>query len=104
MMATPTRPSAPFIELAAGDEVAGRVVRLAQPGVAAGSRLFLKTAAGLVAVPATAKKGHCVLERLLADHRVCVGDHVTVGYRGKRSTVDGLREYRDYWLVVHRGG
>jgi len=87
-------------ELVEGETVEGTVVRLPMWGADAGTRLFLDTDDEVISIPATAGKGHTVLERLLSDERVRVGDGVTITYVGKRRTADGERTYRDYQLEV----
>jgi hypothetical protein len=63
-------PPARWRELVDGETLSGRVLRLPAPGAYAGNRLFLRTATEVIAVRATAKRGHSVLERLLIDERV----------------------------------
>jgi hypothetical protein len=94
--------SAPFVELRPGSRIEGFVVRLPQPGVGARDRLFLKTQAGLRAIPATRRRGHSLLESLLSERHVCVDDYVWIRYAGKKRTLDSLREYRSYSLEVCR--
>lgn len=89
-------------ELIEGESVAGIVLRLPAWNAVSGTRLFLTTGRETVSIPATASKGHTVLAKLLSEEHVAVGDHVTIGYLGKRRTADGEREYRDYRLEVRR--
>jgi hypothetical protein len=70
------------------------VVRLPEPGAYNGSRLFLRTENGVVAVRATAKTGHTVLENRLAKLNVTVGDRVRVTFEGWGETSDGGFPYR----------
>jgi hypothetical protein len=85
-------------ELIAGERVEGSVRRLPEPGAQLGNYLLLETADGVLALGATARKGHTVLERLLVDEGIAVGDDVAITFRGKRRTVDGEHEYRHYEL------
>ena len=87
-------------EMVEGERVEGVVLRLPAPGVPSGTRLFLETATGPIAIAATAKKGATVLERRLRDEAVGVGDTITVSYFGMRRTADGERSYRDFRLEV----
>lgn len=90
-------------ELIEGEVVAGRVERLPGAGVPYGNRLFLERSAGdILALAATAKTGHAVLERELTRQEVRVNDRVAILYTGKVRTVDGERTYRDYQLEVLR--
>jgi hypothetical protein len=91
-------------ELVEGESAAGTVLRLPAWNAVNGTWLFLRTTQETVCIPASAKRGHTVLARLLEDEHVAVGDHVTVAYLGKRRTADGEREYRDYRLEVHHAG
>ena len=90
--------------LSEGETVEGTVVRLPMWSVEAGTRLFLQTDTETISIPATAGKGHTVLEQRLADECVMIGDDISITYRGKRRTADGAREYRDYHLEVCRRG
>jgi hypothetical protein len=82
-------------------EISGVVMRLPEPGSPAGNSVLLRTPGGDIRhVPATAKRGHAVLERELAGRRVQVGDRIRISYRGRRETASGLREYRSYFLEV----
>lgn len=101
-MAAGAAPSIRRYELVDGEVLRGTVVRLPQRGGFDGTRLFLRTDSGEVGIPATASRGHTVLERLLMDHHVGVGDFIAVTYTGKRLTADGERTYRDYRLEVDR--
>jgi hypothetical protein len=74
------------------------VQRLPTPRARLGTRLFIGTPGGVLAIPATAKRGHTVLERELKT--VKVGDHIAVTFHGFRVTRDGERTYRDYELEV----
>ena len=85
-----------FRELEEGERIEGLVMRLPAPGAFCGNSLLLRTDDALVALPATAKKGHAVLERKLVQHEVRVGDWVAIRYPGRRRTQDGEREYRHY--------
>jgi hypothetical protein len=87
-------------ELAEGEWLEGVVVRKPTPGAFNGTRLFLDTDGGVLAIPATASRGHTVLERELA--AVKVGDRIRITYRGYRVTRDGERTYRDYRVEVGR--
>ncbi len=86
------------IELAVGETVEGAVERLPQPGTTHGNRLFLRTPIGVVGLNATSRTGHTVLERLLIDLVIEVGESVSITFEGWRSTVTGRREYRLYSL------
>ena len=87
------------VELRDGEALVGTVVRMPRDGAFSGGSVFLERDDGeVVAIPATAKKGHTVLERLLRE--VSVGDEVDITYRGRRPTEDGEREYRSYSLRV----
>jgi hypothetical protein len=85
-------------ELIAGERVRGTVRRLPRPGTKIGNYLLLDTDDGVIAIPATAKRGHTVLERLLTEEEIAVGDRIAVSFHGKRRTRDGQREYRHYEL------
>jgi hypothetical protein len=95
-------PAARFYELIEGDVVSGTVIRLPMACAHAGTRLFLRTDTEVIAIPATAGKGHTVLQKLLEERQVAVGDHLAINHRGKRSTLDGLRQYCHYEIEVTR--
>lgn len=82
-------------ELQPNETVAGRIARLPRPGKPRGNALFLELPdSEVVALPATAKKGHSVLARELG--RFKKGDSIEIAYYGKKPTVDGERSYRLY--------
>ena len=88
-------------DLRTGETLTGAVVRLPRHGAFNGTSVFLRRRDGeVLALPAAASKGHTVLERLLGDVRV--GDEVAITYKGRRTTRDGERQYRDYDLQVLR--
>jgi len=87
-------------ELIPGEIISGRVVRLPAAGVYHGNRLFVETAGGYLAVPATAKAGWTLLERALAQQQVDVGDVISITYAGMRPTIDDERTYRDVRLEI----
>jgi hypothetical protein len=83
------------IELNEGEAVAGEVVRLPEAGSFNGSRLFLKTQSGdVLALKATAKQGHTVLENRLKKLNIQVGDTIRVTFEGWGQTTDGGFPYR----------
>jgi hypothetical protein len=84
-------------DLAEGESVTGRVVRLPKRGAFNGSRVFIATRAEIVGLHATAKTGHTVLERQLKG--IGVGDLITIINHGLRMTRDGERYYRHYEVV-----
>jgi hypothetical protein len=88
-------------ELAEGERMTGVVPKLPSPGMVDGNRLALRTADGVVSIPATARRGWSVLERELAG--VQVGDLITVRFVAWRATIDGVR-YRLARVEVHRAG
>ena len=89
-------------ELLEGERIEGQVVRLPAPGVFNGNKLFLRQPSGeVIAIPATADRGHTVLERSLHDLAISPGDWISIRYAGKRSTADGERTYRFYEAVRH---
>lgn len=82
----------------------GIVDRLPMPGAPNGNSLYLSNEQEKRAIHATAKTGHTVLERKLAELCVRVGDRVQIVYLGKRPTADGEREYRLYEVnILQRG-
>ena len=81
-------------ELIPGEIISGRVVRLPAAGVYHGNRLFVETAGGYLAVPATAKAGWTLLERALAQQQI------SITYAGMRPTIDDERTYRDVRLEI----
>jgi hypothetical protein len=83
----------PF-ELKPGDEITGGVLRMPVRGAFNGSKIFLDTGAEIVALAATEKVGHKVLERELGRKQVRVGQRVTIRHGGFRKTNDGQRRYR----------
>lgn len=85
-----------------GEILEGTVMRLPTPGTRNGNRAFIFTNDGLLGIPATARKGHSVLERELPELEVRVGDDVVITYNGMRNTADGERRYRHY-TVERRG-
>lgn len=85
-------------ELVEGEVVSGRVVRLPAPGEHQGNRLFLRRADGvLLAIPATASKGHAVLNRALEG--VSKGDEIQIRFLGWRDTLNGERRYRLHEVI-----
>ena len=100
-MSLGTAPAVRWHELLEGEMLSGTVRRLPEPGVPAGTRLFLEVDGELISIPAVARRGHTVLERLLLDERVAVGDCITIIFLGWRRTLDEQREYRAYELEVH---
>ncbi len=96
--AAPAAPFDPFTEswrlyeLAEGESVAGEVVRLPERGAFNGSRLFLRRSdtGEVLAIRATAKVGHTVLEKKLVKMDIQVGDHVRVAFQGWAETGDGF--------------
>jgi hypothetical protein len=90
-------------ELREGERVVGAVVRLPRGGTFNGGSVFLEVDGEVIALPASAKKGHTVLERRLSIARP--GDEVEITFEGWRATADGERRYRHYGLrVLRRGG
>jgi hypothetical protein len=88
-------------ELVDGERVEGVVVQIPKVGAANGNRLFLRRADGdTIAIDATAKRGHTVLERQLRELRVKPGNTISITYFGKCRTLDGEREYRNYSVEV----
>jgi hypothetical protein len=84
-------------ELSEGERVTGCVERMPTAGAFNGTRLFLRLTDGrVIAIPATASKGHTVLARRLQELCVSADDRITITYFGKRQTVNGDREYRCY--------
>jgi hypothetical protein len=81
-------------ELEVGETVRGEVLRLPTPAGYHGTRLFLDTEDGTLALPATASRGHTLLERALAAKRIAVGDYVEISFVGWAETHDGERRYR----------
>jgi hypothetical protein len=93
---SPTR-RAPRYQLVEGEVLAGTVRRMPQPDTPFGHWLVIdRPRAGAVAIQASAKSGHSVLERELARLEVRAGDEIRVTYAGVRATRDGLRSYRAY--------
>ena len=86
-------------DLAEGETITGTVVRLPERGAFCGSRVFIAARGEVVGLSATAKVGHTLLERELT--HIEAGDKVSITYFGKRTTVDGEREYRHYELRRH---
>jgi hypothetical protein len=88
--------------LVEGEQLTGLVLRLPEFAAYHGQKLFLQAPDGAVLrLEATASCGHTVLERLLRDEAVAVGDLVTIRYFGKRPTASGERTYRAYEVIVH---
>jgi hypothetical protein len=86
-------------ELREGERIVGAVVRLPRGGTFNGGSVFLELDGGeVVALPASAKKGHTVLERRLSIARA--GDAVEITFEGWRATADGERRYRSYGLRI----
>jgi hypothetical protein len=82
-------------ELSEGETIVGTILRLPTPGAFCGSRLFIGNYPDeVLGIPATAKKGHTVLERELEGYQP--GDRISVTYDGWRTTADGERKYRLY--------
>jgi DNA/RNA endonuclease YhcR with UshA esterase domain len=82
-------------ELAEGETVAGVVLRLPAAGTFNGSRLFVRTEHGTLAVRATAKSGHTALGNLLERPHVRPGDRVAVTFTGWGTTA-AVYSYRNY--------
>lgn len=90
-------------ELADGETITGTVVRLPTRAADNATRLFLRLPdRRVIGIPASARKGHTLLERQLEDLEVIVGDTLTIVYAGKRRTADGEREYRLYDVRMRR--
>jgi hypothetical protein len=53
--------------------------------------------------PQHSRRPGALLERLLAEEGVQVGDFIKIAYFGKRRTADGERQYRHYLLEVRDG-
>jgi hypothetical protein len=51
-------------------------------------------------MPASASRGHTILERELVRQRVALGDRIRITFCGRRQTRDGAREYRRYSVQV----
>lgn len=84
-------------ELSEGQTLAGTVARLPEAGAFNGSRLFLRTSEGeVLAVRATAKSGHTMLENQLSRLSVTVGDEIAVTFAGWGTTEAGynIRNYQ----------
>lgn len=74
----------------------GIVERLPSAGGFHGRRLFVRVDSGAVlALVASAKLGHTVLERELAKQRIQVGDDIRVTFAGWRKSA-AEHQYRDY--------
>jgi hypothetical protein len=87
-------------EVEPGDRIEGTVMRLPQRGAFNGSRVFIADHTGdVLALSATAKIGHALLERGLTTNRVRVGDRISVTFHGIKPTRDGERHYRHYEVV-----
>ena len=82
-------------ELAEGETVAGVVLRLPVAGTFNGSRLFLRTDHGTLAIRATAKSGHTALANLLERLHIRPGDEVAVAFTGWGTTAAGY-DFRSY--------
>lgn len=84
--------------------VSGTVRRLPEPGAYKGNSLILDPDDGppCIALPATAKAGATVLERILDEQEIVPGEHVEVAYHGMRETKDGQRTYRYFTVEVDR--
>lgn len=96
-----TRPNrvAKKYELAEGEQVSGRIVRLPARGLPNGSRLFIATATASgevehIAIPATSKAGYSLLERKLKNAQV--GDVISITHRGWRERRNGTGAYYRY--------
>jgi hypothetical protein len=81
-------------DLAEGERVRGKVLRIPTPFAFMGTRLFLETADGVLALPATAKRGHTLLDRAIQTKDIQPGDHVEVEFYGWSETQNGERRYR----------
>jgi hypothetical protein len=93
----PTRDPWRKYRLVEGEIVEGEVARLPQPAAFCGSRLFLvRKPNDTIAITASGRRGHTVLERELHEQQVRVGDRVAIRFYGMRTTVDGERSYRLY--------
>ena len=88
--------------LSEDETLAGVGERLPRAGAPGGTFLVVGTEDGLVGVHATATSGATVLERLLRDAGVALGDFVSIVYEGKRRQRDGRRRYRSYTLEILR--
>ncbi len=80
--------------LESGESVSGEVLRLPVAGAFEGNRLFLQTQDGVIAIQATASRGHTLLERALSAKGIEVGDQIQVEFSGWAETQDGERRYR----------
>jgi hypothetical protein len=82
-------------ELAESETVAGVVLRLPAAAAFNGSRLFLRTEHGTLAIRATAKSGHTALANQLERLQVRPGDEIAVAFTGWGTTAAGY-SYRNY--------
>ena len=76
------------------------MLRLSARGAHHGHRLFPEATGAVVGIPATADRGHTVLERRLLELAVAVGDQISSRYLGKRTTANGECSYRLYEVEV----
>lgn len=90
-------------ELREGETLSGTVTRLPERGTYLGNYLLVRLddAPRTVALPATRKLGHTVLEGELSRQGVDLGDHVNITWTWN-DTRDGEHHYRHYQLEVSR--
>lgn len=90
-----------LLDLRPGESLRGILLRLPQRGIPHGTRLFILTEGdGPVALLATKKAGWLCFERALVREDPQPGDLIEVRFRGWRSTLDGLRRYRDVDVTI----
>jgi hypothetical protein len=85
-------------ELAEGEILEGRALRLPRPNTTCGSFLFLDVNGDVFVIKANAHHGRVVLERELIKAKV--GDQIRVAYFGKRTTLDRERSYHHFTVTV----